>query len=139
MRAANFDDAGELFGFLLQTLLQLTHGGREIVFDQLDSRNVHGAGKHVVARLSEVDVVVWMRLCEMRDDLVGVHVGGSSAAGLEDIDYELAVVVACGDAIGPSLNSRRDGRVERSELCVDNGGTGLDETERLDKWALQTE
>jgi hypothetical protein len=50
---------------------------------------VHGGGNHIVARLASIYVVVGVGVCEMADYLIGVHVGGSAAAGLEDLDREL--------------------------------------------------
>ena len=50
--------------------------------------NVDGGGDHVVAGLPAVDVVVGVRVRQAADHLVGVHVGGGAAAGLEDVHHE---------------------------------------------------
>jgi hypothetical protein len=67
-----------------------------------------GRRENVVGRLAEVDVVVGMDrasssalaggglIGDAGDDLVGVHVGRGAAAGLEDIDDELAIVPPLG-------------------------------------------
>ena len=60
---------------------------------------MHRGRKYVVAGLAAVYVVVGVNALprHMRDHLIRVHVGGSSAAGLENIHRELRVVFAAGN------------------------------------------
>ena len=68
--------------------------------------NVDAGREHVVRRLAGVDVVVRVNLraenlaCQVGQNLVHVHVRRCARAGLEDVDRELAVVVAGSYRIG---------------------------------------
>ena len=62
--------------------------------------DMDGRGDDVVRRLPAVHVIVRVRAGEVGDHLVGVHVGGGAAAGLEDVHHKLSVEIAAGDAFG---------------------------------------
>jgi hypothetical protein len=71
------------------------------------------------------------------DHLVGVHVGAGARTGLEDVDWELVVVLTVGD-----LGGRGDDRVglvgcQQPEVFVDLGARPLQQAERPDLGALQ--
>src|SRR5262249_12689383 len=66
---------------------------------------------------------------ERSDHLVRVHVRRRARAGLEDVDRELVVELAVGDARSRVRDPLRLVRVEQSELRVDERRGGLDATE----------
>jgi hypothetical protein len=74
--------------------MQRLHRWEEFVVHNFSGRNVNGRRKNVVARLATIDVVVRMRPSKMPDNLIGIHVCGCPAAGLENIDDELVIVLA---------------------------------------------
>ena len=61
-----------------------------------------------------------------RDHLVGVHVRRGAGAGLEDVDRELVVQLAGGDAVGGLGDPGCLVGVEQAELAVHARGGGLD-------------
>src|SRR5436190_23658002 len=69
---------------------------------------------------------------QVRDHLVRVHVRGGSGACLEDIDRELVVVAAGGDAVGRLGDGVGELAVEQSKLSVDPGGGRLDPGQPVD-------
>ena len=82
-------------------------GSRRCV-TRLRRGDVDRRGNDVVAGLPAIDVVVRMRAGEPADHLVGVHVGGGAAAGLEDVDARTA------SSCRPSTTSWRPPRWPRS-------------------------
>jgi hypothetical protein len=87
--------------------------------------------KDVVRGLAHVDVVVRVDVVagERGDHLVRVHVRRRAGAGLEDVDRELVVELACGDSVGGGRDPLGLVRVEQAELGVDAGGSALDPPE----------
>src|ERR1700712_952005 len=79
-------------------------------------------------------MVIGMRLAtgQRADDLVGVHVGRRTRAGLEDVDRELVVVLTGGDGLTGGGDLRGQRLVDVAELRVDQGGGALDATEPMD-------
>ena len=95
-------------------------------------------GDHVVARLAHVHVVVGMNLltrarCQCRNHLVGVHVGRSARACLEDVDRELVVVLALGNRERRAFDRPGLLCIEQAEVQVDPGRRGLDQSQSADK------
>src|ERR671923_885160 len=66
---------------------------------------------------------------ERRDDLVGVHVRRRPRTGLEDVDRELVVELAGGDAVTGLGDALRLVLVEEAELRIHARGRGLDPAE----------
>jgi hypothetical protein len=66
---------------------------------------------------------------EGRDHLVRVHVRARARAGLEDVDRELVVELAAGDAVGRCGDAVGLVGVEQVELGVHARGRGLDPAE----------
>ena len=75
--------------------------------------------------------------CELGDDLVGVHVRGRAGAGLEDVDREVAVVLAGGHLIGSVGDRLGELAVEHPQFGVGLCSCLLDPGQRLDVGALQ--
>lgn len=75
--------------------------------NQLGGCNVYGRGNNIVARLAAIDVIVRMRGRKPGDYLVCVHVGGGSAAGLEDVDHKFRIELTGGDAVRGGGNAGR--------------------------------
>ena len=107
---------------------------QQVVGRLVERGEVHGRGEHVVGGLAHVDVVVGVRALagEVGDHLVGVHVRRGARAGLEDVDRELVVELAGGDAVAGGRDALGVAGVEQSELGVDARRGGLDAPEPAD-------
>ena len=107
--------------------------------------------RHVVRGLPEVHVIVGVDrppgpqrhpeqlVGPVRDHLVGVHVRGGAAAGLEDVDPEVVVEQPVGDLAGRRHDGLRERRVEQAEVGVGPGGGPLERPEDPEVPARQTE
>ena len=84
-------------------------------------------------------MIVGMRLGEVADHLVGVHVGGGAAAGLENVDHELIVVLAGGDFFGGFFDGGREIRRQLAEPAVHVRRRALDQAERADERPRKTQ
>ena len=105
--------------------------GKQLLRDLAERRQVDGGGEDVVRRLPHVHVVVRVHVVarERGDDLVRVHVRRRARAGLEDVDRELVVELAVGDATpAPEIRSAFSAS-SRPELGVHARGGGLDPAE----------
>ena len=107
-------------------------------------------GNHVVGGLAEVHVVVGMDQAgtevaaenlggAVGDDFVGVGVGGSAGAGLEDVQDEMLIVPAVGDFLGGLDDGVAYRRVQYAQVHVGLGASQLDEAEGADELARKTE
>src|SRR5919112_2101794 len=67
----------------------------------------------------------------VRDDLVGVHVRGGAAPGLEDIEDELIVELAFHDLLGGPDDGPLEPLVQKPQLVVDIRRLELDRAEGL--------
>jgi hypothetical protein len=104
---------------------------------------VYRRGDDVVRGLAHVDVVVGVDglfgaeiaahclYCTVRDDLVGVHVGGGPGAGLEDVEYELVVELALHDLFGGPDDGIPEVIVQKTQFMVDVRGFELDRPQCL--------
>jgi hypothetical protein len=102
----------------------------------------------VVGRLAEVDVVVRVDHGvvafspaeaferEVRDDLVGVHVGRGAGAALDEVGDELVAHLARDQLVARTDDRVGDRRVEDAELAVGERRRFLDVAERLDEVRL---
>ena len=99
--AARLDHVVELGGLGLERASERLHRRQQVVDGAVEGGEVHGRREDVVRRLAHVDVVVRMDALagETRDHLVGVHVRARAGACLEDVDRELVVELARGDAV----------------------------------------
>ena len=64
---------------------------------------------------------------EMADHLVGVHVGGCAAASLENVDYELIVMLAGRDGVGSLRYGRSQLQRQLSDSAVHSRGRALNQ------------
>ena len=131
VRPARLDDVVELLGLLLQRRGQRLEGGKQVVLDLAERREVDGRGEDVVRALAHVDVVVRVHVVagERRDHLVRVHVRARARAGLEDVDRKLVVVLALGDRVAGGGDPLGLLGVEQAEVGVRTRGGGLDPAE----------
>ena len=158
---ANLDQVLELLDLLLQSVAQGLEGGQEGVLELDNGGNVHDGREGVVGGGRHVDVVVGVDGLlgthgaahdlngAVGDDLVGVHVGLGTGAGLPDNQREVVQQLALGDLGGGLFDSLTDLGVWRSlttrpgPIChylpltkavlhVDGGGSTLEDTEGLD-------
>ncbi len=99
--------------------------------DLVERGQMDGRREDVVRRLAHVHVVVGVdALAGQRGDhLVGVHVRRGAGAGLEDVDRELVVQLAAGDAVGGGSDPVGLVAVEQAEVGVHVGGGALDPAE----------
>ena len=109
----------------------MSSAGQQVVRRLVERGQVHGRREDVVRRLAHVHVVVRVDVVagERRDHLVRVHVRRGARAGLEDVDRELVVELACGDAVGGGCDALGLVGVEQAQLGVHAGGSGLDPAE----------
>ena len=108
-------------------------------------RDVHGGREGVVRGLAAVDVVVRMHLRllaelaaerlvgEVRDHLVGVHVGLRAGAGLRNHQRELVVVAALHHRGGCVRDGIGEPRFEHAQVLIHQRRCLLHETERVDE------
>ena len=77
VRASGLDDVTERDGFDLEGLRQVLECRYQPLRRCLERRQMYRRGEYVVGTLPHVDVVVgvYVGASELRDDLVGVHVG----------------------------------------------------------------
>ena len=101
--------------------LELLERGQQVVLGLVQRGEMDGRREHVVGGLAHVDVVVGVGAVagEVGDDLVGVHVRRGARAGLEDVDRELVVELAGGDAVGGGGDPLGEVGVEQPQLGVD--------------------
>ena len=105
MRTSGLHRVGELRGLGLERRGQPVECGDEVIAHRERRSDVDAGRERVVAALRGVDLVVGMDLdtgarSQVGDHLVGVHVGAGARAGLEDVERELAVVLAAHDRVG---------------------------------------
>ncbi|MCE3291922.1 MAG: ribosomal protein [Arthrobacter sp.] len=74
---------------------------------------------------------------QLGEDLVGVHVRGRAGAGLENIDGEVAVVLARGHLIGSLRDRLGQLAVEHAQFCVGLGSCLLDPGQCLNVGTFQ--
>ena len=103
-------------------------GGKQVVRRLAERGQVHGRGEDVVRRLAHVHVVVRVDVVagQRRDHLVRVHVRRRARAGLEDVDRELVVELARGDAVGGGGDPLGLVGVEQAEVGVHASSGSLD-------------
>ena len=131
VRPPRLHDVVELRGLALQRRGERVERGPEVVGELVERREVDGGREDVVRGLAHVDVVVRVDVVagEGGDDLVRVHVRARAGAGLEDVDRELVVELAGGDAVAGCGDPLRLVGVEQAELGVRARGGGLDPAE----------
>ena len=129
--ATRLDHVVELRGLRLERACERLHRRQQVVDGPVERREVHGGREDVVRRLAHVDVVVRVHALagEVRDHLVRVHVRARPGAGLEDVDRELVVELACRDAIAGGGDALCHLRIEQAQIRVRAGGRGLDPAE----------
>ena len=145
MGSADLDNVLVLLGLGLERVSQLGDVWDQVVLDLGHRGDVHHGGEGVVGGLRLVDVVVWVDALgadlpaqqldgPVRDDLVGVHVGLGTGAGLEDDQWEVSCQLARNDLVSSLLNGLGDLWVQSTELLVDDRGRLLQDTEGPDDW-----
>ncbi|MCY1230185.1 hypothetical protein D9M72_425910 [compost metagenome] len=148
VRAAGLHDVLELDGLAVQGVGQVAEGRDEVVDQRRRGGHVYGRREDIVGGLRGVDVVVRVDNLvaagslegaggKLRDDLVGVHVGGRAGAGLEDVDREVAVVLPGSNLIGGIRDRLGQLAVEHSKFCVGLGGSLLHPGKGFDVRAFQ--
>ena len=105
--AAGLDHISEFLGLLGQGLVEDFQARDEVINGSFRSSHVRSGGEGVIGRLAHVYVVIRVNFhaIVMRqggDDLIGVHIGRGTGAGLEYVDGEGVVMLALGDFGGGS-------------------------------------
>lgn len=160
---ANLDDVVELLDLLLQSVAEGLEGGQEGVLELDNGGNVHNGGEGVVGGGRHVNVIVGVNGLlgahgaahdfngAVGDDLVRVHVGLGTGAGLPDDQREVVEELTLGDLGGGLLDGLTDLGVyflliirfnpkcaeptlTKTVLHVDGSGGTLKDTESLDNW-----
>ena len=146
MRAADFDDAREFFGFGVERVAQFFHGGQQV------SRRVSVAAAMCMAAgnvsFDDCDMFTssfgWMgfllpitppaiSMARLRDDFVDVHVGLRAAAGLPDAQREMVVELAGDDFVGGLGDERGFFGGQLAEILVDQRGGFFEDAEGADQ------
>src|SRR5581483_9739087 len=96
-------------------------------------------GNDVIRRLPTIDVIVGVRLRDVTDHLVGVHVGRGAAAGLEYVDRKMIVELAIGDATGSGPNAFGGFFGKVPEIGVDLRGGAFDQAHGANERAWKTQ
>src|SRR5690625_1955134 len=127
---------------LQQGLMQDLQTWDEVVDSSFGCSHVGCGWEGVVGGLAHVHVVVRVQLNaillgEGSDDLVGVHVGRGTRTGLENIDWELSIVLAGGDILASSDDSVGDFAVQCTGILVDLCTCSLQKTHCADLRRLQ--
>ena len=144
MGTANFHDAVEICCLLRQRGAQLGDGRQQLVLNSIHRRHVHGGGKHVVAGLAAVHVVIGVHQAPfpalaaqqlagaVGQHLVDVHVGLRARAGLPHHQRKFARVVARNHLVGSDGDGLGNGRVLQAQRLVDHGRSPLHQRQRAD-------
>ena len=144
MGAADHDDLVVLGRLRGERVAQPLHRGQQLLVDHLDQGDVHGRGKGVVARLTEVHVVVGMNrrfaaaagagqlVGPAGDHLVGVHVAVRARARLKDDQRELVVELAVRHFLRGAGDELGLAGLEPAELLVGPRRGQLEDAERAD-------
>ncbi|MNZ94878.1 hypothetical protein D3C78_1139960 [compost metagenome] len=147
MGAADLDDLGKGLGLFGQCRLQLRRRRQQALHQRLHRGHMHGRGKHIVARLAHVHVVVGVHQARIAalaaqqfagavgQHLVDVHIGLGARAGLPDHQRELLLVAAGDHFVGGLHDGPGLGGVEQAQLLVDNRRGALDLGQRVDQLA----
>ena len=141
VRAARLDDPVEVARLLGEGVVQAAEGGDQLAVERGPARDVDRGRDDVVRGLAVVDVVVRMDMCRVRcpavcqrrDHLVRVHVGGRARSGLVDVQGEVVVPPAFGDFPRSGGDGRAPFGREESQLDVGLGGGLFQPPERLDE------
>ena len=145
MGAANLEYTVKCGRLVIECGAEAKQRGQQLAADLAYRGDVQGGGEHVVAGLAAVYVIVGVNLTagtpagKMGDHFVGVHVGGGSASGLEDVHHKLGVVVSARDLTGGFFNCRRNVFRELAKLMVRSGRGNLDQAQRRQKLTLEPE
>ena len=142
MRAAGLDHVGEGVAAVAERHGQFVEP-REQFIQQQQRGDADRGRKDIVRRLRHVHVIVRMhrlvraalRISEVGDDLVHVHVERRSRAGLENVDDELrAVFVSVVEQLIASADDRiGQPRIERTKLAIRKRSRLLQQDERTDE------
>ena len=150
VRPAGLDDGPEFLRLGLQRGMELSQSGGKVLFDRCQRSDVNGRGDDVVGGLAHVDVVVGVDEAvatvaaeqlrgAVRDDLVGVGVGGRAGTGLEDVQHKVFVERAVDHFIRRRHDGAAKGAVEQAQLDVGLGGSLLDEGQGANEAPWKTE
>ena len=104
----------------------------------------------VVARLSHVDVVVWMYQLARTDrfagqlratignHLIDICVRARAGAGLKNVEWKMFVQFTFGHFLRRLHDERRAVRVEQTEIMIGLGSAPLDQTKRPNERAAES-
>ena len=110
---------------------------------------MHGCGNHIIARLSQIYMVVRMNILStpplapqlhgpISDDLIHVHMSGSSRPSLKHVDNKMLFEFAFHHLPGCFLNLAGKGRLQETQLGIRFGGSIFDQSQRLDESRRKT-
>src|SRR5579871_5438566 len=84
-------------------------------------------------------MIVGMRMSKTADHLVGIHVGGSAAPRLENVDHELIVMFALDDFFSRALDRVSEIHRQLSQPPVHPRSRALDQSQRTDKGSRKSQ
>ena len=146
MSAAGLDYRPELLGLLFELTSQVLQTRNQVLLDRQQGGQVDRGGDDVVGRLPHVDVVVGVYQPRAKvaaqqlagpvgDDLVGVGVGGSAGAGLENVQHEVPVQLPVDDLLGGCDDGVADAFVQQAQRHVAARRRLLDQSQGADEGA----
>ena len=114
----------------LQFFVKQLKSRKELISDFQKSGHMNRRGNHVIARLSQVHVIVGVYrrfpspfsgqefVGPARNHLVDIHIGGRPRAGLEHIHNELIIELAFQNFLGRGHDALAEAGVEKPEFRI---------------------
>ena len=84
-------------------------------------------------------MIVGMRTRQTADHLVGVHIGGGTAAGLKNVDHELSVVIARCNRVRRLCDRVCQFRGQLPKLPVDSRGCAFNHSQCANESTRETQ
>ena len=142
--AADFQDIPEFPGLVRKGLAQPTHRGNQGL-DAAERRDLERGRVDIIGALADIDMLVGVQLCivaarmaqnfqsAVGDHLIGIHIGGSACAALNDIDDKMPVPLPVADFLAGLTNRLHPALIEQAQLEIRlcrrlfDGCQGIDE------------
>jgi hypothetical protein len=141
MCAPGLDDLADVTDAATDHRAEICECRQQVLLDGEQCAQMDRGRNHIVRALAHVDVIVGMHCDagiaagEVRDHLVGIHVGAGARAGLEYVEREVCVVPAFRHFERGLLDGCCPLGIETVEVEVGRRRGPLDQTERADELA----
>src|SRR3989442_713969 len=147
MCSSDLYDRIKFSGFQTERPLQLRQSGNQGVLDQFQNRNVYRRRNDIIAGLAHVHVVVGMdrlflaylstqrQIRAISDHLVGIHVGGSTRAGLKNIENKMLIEFSSGGFSSGGHNRIPDALIEKPKIHIGTSGGEFNQSDGPNKFS----